>query len=69
VSEKPTKFERTYETESGTSTWYYDIEKNGKNPVRVEHNYTKEFLKNCKEEKKKLAKEKKSSYIKKKDRL
>lgn len=62
--DKPTKYEITYETESGTSTWYYDTEKAGKNPIRVEHNYTKEFLKQCKEEKKKVAKAKKKSYIK-----
>ena len=40
------KFERVYETENGTSIWYYDKEKAGNNPIKVEHTYTKDFLKN-----------------------
>lgn len=61
-----TKYTREYITENGTSTWYYDKEKAGKNPVKVEHNYTKEFIADYK---KYFAKPKKSTYIKKKDRV
>lgn len=60
------KYQREYTTENGTSTWYYDTERGGKNPVKVEHTYSKEFIA---EYKKSFAKANKSTYIKKKDRI
>lgn len=53
------KFTREYVSDNGTvSLWYYDKELHGKNPYKVEHKYTKEFLDSLKEKKKKVVKKK-----------
>jgi len=61
-AETPGRYTREYTNTDGTvSTWYYDKDLYGKNPYRVEHKYTKEFLDSLKEKKKKVAKKKKNS--------
>jgi hypothetical protein len=53
------KFTREYVSDNGTiSIWYYDKGVHGKNPYKVEHKYTKEFLDSLKEKKKKVVKKK-----------
>jgi hypothetical protein len=51
---------RTYtERLSGIeSIWYFDPEKSRSGPYRVEHKYSKEFLEDLKEKKKRVVKNK-----------
>jgi len=56
------KYTRVYTNDNGTiSTWHYDKNKSGSGPIKVEHQYTKEYLDSLKEKKKKVANKKKSS--------
>jgi len=56
------KYTRVYTNDDGTiSTWHYDKNKSGSGPIKVEHQYTKEYLDSLKEKKKKVANKKKSS--------
>jgi len=56
------KYTRVYTNDDGTvSTWHYDRTKSGSGPIKVEHQYTKEYLDSLKEKKKKVANKKKSS--------
>jgi hypothetical protein len=42
--EVATKFKRVYVSEDSTSTWHYDLTKFQNGPIKVEIEYTKEYL-------------------------
>ena len=53
------KYTRVYTNDDRTvSTWHYDKSKSSSGPIKVEHQYTKEYLDSLKEKKKKAAKKK-----------
>ena len=53
------KYTSVYTNDDGTvSTWHYDKSKSSSGPIKVEHQYTKEYLDSLKEKKKKVAKKK-----------
>jgi hypothetical protein len=42
--EPATKFTRVYVSEDSTSTWHFDLTKFQNGPIKVEIEYTKEYL-------------------------